>query len=618
MRERIQQGIGPDEPFIITMSNPDLETIFLRAEEVNPYTRKVTWNPNHLQLVQDLVGDPNNYVVMHHAAFDYEMLRVVGVKVRCHVHDTRVMAHVCDPSLPSYRLKTLCSSILDIDDDDQQVLVEDTRRARRLAKAKAWRLASERLHGKEPVHADYWMADPELVKTYALRDATRAMLLFQFFGDLLREDKKEGGRLGEIYRSEMKLFWVLRRMQKYGTTYLPEKGAELLEFYSRYMAKQKRRIRRMGFADLNCQSPKQMKEIFVEQRGYTTQRRTPTGQPKIDAEQLMAWARGSARGADVDGDGPDGDRLARAILEWKAGKKVLEYLDAYERFRCTRKKDRSAVVHPSYKQTGPITGRLSCSDPNLQQVASAETSRRHSQIRARQRECFGPRPGHLWYLPDYSQIEVWIFAFQAQGEVMCRALLSGHDFHLSTAQAAWGQRDDFEEFKKWWRQRAKMILFSKFYGGGIDKIAELIRCPREDAEQFNGDFENSMPEVPRYMRRLSNKVRREGELINLFGRRYPIDPNLAYRAVNYMIQGSAAEVIKRAMIRLDKLHPRIRLVGTLHDELFLEFPKRLESKQLVTDMRGIMQKDSKIVGLPVPLPVTFKRTESNWSEAEEI
>lgn len=582
----------------------------------------MTWDEEILDRVRDLVGNPDNSAVFWNAGFDYEMLRVVGVDVRCHVHDAKVMAHVCDPSLPSFGLKQVSSSVLQIPTDDRDELLEDTRRARREAKKKGWRLASERFHGKEPVMADCYMADRNLLETYIRRDAERTMFMFEFFAGLIREDQRKGGRLHEIYKNEMKLFWVLRRMQRYGTTYFPDKGAELKLFYTNYMEKQKRKMNRMGFGDLNCQSPKQMKEIFIDRKRYSPKRRTPSGAPKIDAEQLMAWARGSARSADVDGDGSDGDRLARAILEWKAGKKVLEYLDSYERFRCTRVRDHSAVVHPFYRQTGPVTGRLSCSDPNLQQVASAETSRRHSQIRARQRECFGPRPGHLWYMPDYSQIEVWIFAFQAQGDVMCKALLSGHDFHLSTAQAAWGDRDDFEKFKKWWRQRAKMILFSKFYGGGIDKIAELIRCSREEAEQFNSDFNQGMPEVLRYTKRLSNQVRRDGHLDNLFGRRYPIDPNLAYRSVNYMIQGSAAEVIKRAMIRIDRLtqkkYRRVRLVGTLHDELFIELPINHHSPDLVSDLKCAMQKDSKLVGLPVPLPVTFKLVKTNWSEAEEL
>src|SRR5690606_20948048 len=195
------------------------------------------------------------------------------------------------------------------------------------------------------------------------------------------------------------------------------------------------------------------------------------------------------------------------------------YLESYEHFLC-RRLDGSYFVHPAWDQAGARTGRFSCHDPNTQQIASAETSRRHANMRARQREAWGPRPGYIWYMPDYSQIEVWVFAFVANEKSMKRALLSGSDFHLSTARAAWGHRDDFctcgrwkeveqelrrnksfavswdiEKHKhkkgcliKWWRQRAKMILFSRLYGGGIGKVAFLIRCSLEEAENFVNDF----------------------------------------------------------------------------------------------------------------------------------
>jgi DNA polymerase-1 len=163
-----------------------------------------------------------------------------------------------------------------------------------------------------------------------------------------------------------------------------------------------------------------------------------------------------------------------------------------------------------------------------------------------------------------------------------------------------------------------MILFSKFYGGGLDKIAFLIRCDRKQAAEFVNDFDNRLPGVNRYIKRLSNKVRREGLLINLFGREYPIEPNFAYRGVNYMIQGSAAEVIKRAMIRIADIHPKLRMMGQLHDELFLELPERLHSKSLMREIQSAAQADSSKCGIPVPLPIGFKMTKTNWSEAKEV
>jgi len=247
-------------------------------------------------------------------------------------------------------------------------------------------------------------------------------------------------------------------------------------------------------------------------------------------------------------------------------------------------------------------------------------------------------------MPDYSQIEVWIFAFAAQEPSMMKALLDGADFHLSTAYAAWGDRPDFcscgarEEYEhwwedkklhqkfcllNWWRQRAKMILFSKLFGGGLGKIAELIRCPESQAREFVRDFETRLPGVRRYMDDLVTQVRKDGILVNLFGREYPIEPDRAYKAVNYMVQGSAAEVMKRAIVRVDRhlrlYYPGSCVVGTVHDELIAEIKRKHHSKQLMREIIELMQIDSHHVpNLPVPLPVGMKWTHSNWHMAQEI
>lgn len=618
-RLRKQQRLESDTPFAISVCHTNLKTDFFRGH-VDPKTRNVGWDRNdpNFVAIKDLCEDPSSVIVFHNAPFDISMLRRIDIQVRAKiVHDTLVMAHIANPTELVFGLKYLGARYLQISTEDEENLLIDVRQARRIAKSKGWKIAIPETHGRKPAAADMWLAKPELLERYSRQDVVRTMQLFLMYRDILNENELGGGRLNEIYKTEMKLMRVLLRMRRYGMTYLPRNAKKLKTFYSGYMNDQNKIMAKLGHPDLNCQSHKQLKEIFIVGKEYSTSAITHAGDHKIDAEQLMYWARGSSQGADVDGDGEDGDRLARAILEWKAGKKVTEYLEAYDYFQCDRI-DGSAVLHPFYRQAGPVTGRMSCSDPNLQQVASAETSRRHSQIRARQRECFGPRPGHIWYMPDYSQIEVWIFAFQSGDSVMCEALLGGHDFHLSTAKAAWGDRKDFEQYKKWWRQRAKMILFAKFYGGGIDKIAFLIRCMRSEASQFVQDFDQRLPGIPRYMKRLTNKVRREGILVNLFGREYPINPDLAYRAVNYMIQGTAAEVMKRAMIRIDKIHKNLRLMGTLHDEVFLELPNRLHSKSLMIEIQSAAQEDSANCGLPVPFPIGFKMTKTNWSEAEEV
>lgn len=616
---RRRLGMDPDRPYAFSFCNQEGDTDYFRAA-VDPATRSVDYSGCTAQLewLQRVVGDPRMTVIMHNAAFDVQMTRQIGIRWRCKIHDTKVMAYCLNPVDKPHSLKPLAAQYLGIPVDDERALHKETQRARLRARARGLSIANGVTHHKASVAADYWMSDAKSVERYARMDAYRTMAFYLAARPYLCSRK-----LWSLYCNEMEVVRTVMRMQAYGTTYLKDNARDLRAYYVQYRDEHKVEAAQLGYGKLNPNSAPQMRRVFVDSLGRKADNTTDSGEPKIDAEQLMKWARGSAMGHDVDGDAPDGCKLSRAILERKAAEKVLTYLDAYDFFE-DRRADGSRVVHPAWNSTGAVTGRFSCSSPNTMQVASEETSRRHSHVRAQQRRCFGPRPGHLWYMPDYSQIEVWIFAFVAKEPSMMDALLHGHDFHLSTAQAAWGDRPDFEELKKWWRQRAKMILFSKLYGGGVGKIASLIRCSTEEAWQFLVDFDEKLPGVRRYMDDLIDSVTRTGMLTNLFGRQYPISRNKAYRAVNYMVQGSAAEVMKRALVRLDKLCkiPRwkhVRLVGTVHDEAILELPIKVDSPELRAEVIRLMQVDSHYVpNLPRPLPVSMKLTYTNWSEAKEV
>lgn len=666
MRSRLAMGLAPDRPFMFQLANTDGEAVSWRGD-VDPKTRRVSYNkcgPEMRYLRREVLGNPNVRVVCHNLPFERRMTIQPDMNMswRCKIDDTRTMARVVNPTTEwqGYYLKLLAKKYLGIPDDDQKALKKALQSARLRAKKQGWTIATKASHGKTASMADLWLPELEaLVKDYGEMDPVRTIGLWMMYQQVLKENRDAGRLLYDVYNWERRILQTSMRMERSGMTYLSDAGLELKVHYSDYMVQQRKAMRKLGHADLNPQSNPQLKVILVDGLGRRTTAYTNAGlkkvkaglitekearrrYPKIDAEQLMAWARGSAQGADVDGDGPDGCKLSRALLEWKAGKKVIEYIDAYEFFGCERM-DGSITLHPSWDPSGARTGRYSCKDPNTQQIASAETSRRHSHIRARQREAFGPRPNYYWYMPDYSQIEVWVFAFAANEKAMMDALLSGQDFHLSTAGAAWGHRDDFctcgvdprwknrlprELHKKtclikWWRQRAKMILFSRLYGGGIGKVAFLIRCSMEEAAEFVDQFNANLPGVKRYMDRLVEEVRESGMLINLFGREYEIDRHKAYKAVNYMVQGSSAEIMKRSIVRVDNFlradYAGSYVVGTVHDELISEIYEGHHSAQLMSKIIKLMQVDShRIPNLQIPLPVGMKYTRTDWSHAKEV
>lgn len=601
-------GFYPSRPYAFSFSDSEFNTEYYRFH-VNPKTREVQYlvAREYLKKIRTLLEDPTVIKIGHNIGYDIRMCRHIDIEVKGEIHDTLIMAHVfTGGSLLSYGLKELGIKIADFPDDDERDLKEATRKARHEGKKLGWALATKELHGRDPIKADYWMAPDELCKKYATQDAQRTMLLFRAWYDRIMNDPN----LKRVYEREMALTRVVAKMENRGTRFLPEQAAKLRTFYENYRAQQLKVAEANGGKGLNFRSPTQMVKKFIDEKGYTGIYFTPKGNPKINGDTLKFWHE------------EKGDKLAGSILESKGASHMISgFLDPYERFK-VKENDRTWVLHPNYRQCGPITGRFSCGDPNLMQVASPTTGRRRTEITLRPREAFGPRAGYVWYLPDYSQIEVWVFSFLAKEQAMCEALLQGRDFHGAVAEKVWGKLPTFESDHSYFRKRAKLLMFCKLYGGGVNKVAYLTDSTPEEAEKFVAEFDTQLPGISTYMKRMTNKAEREGKIVNPLGRTYYIDPNFSYRAVNYMVQGTSADILKNAMIRINKLFetrwPDCHILLTLHDELVIEVPLKFHSKKLMREIITEMQRDSAEVGVPVPLPVGMKIAKKYWSDTIEI
>jgi hypothetical protein len=432
---------------------------------------------------------------------------------------------------------------------------------------------------------------------------------------------------------------------------------------------------------MNFNSPKQLAQKFYIEKGYdpyfteTFNEKLGHNNFKLGKDQLAIWGG-------TDDDGEYKDPLAKAILEHRAaGQSIKSFLNIYERFWYPKsgvgyyKRTRQAkkayrtfiqdvsvdtqvdvddgvittaerqqildhyvaqyalgvwILHPNYNQTGAVTGRMTCSDPNLQQVASATTGLRKADIPSRPRECFGPRPGCLWYLPDYSQVEVWAFAFLSGEPKMQEQLLAGKDFHNAVAQISFSRRTDYHERAKYYRKLAKLIMFGKLYGGGVGseqkpgRMTKLLQMPFWEAKEFIDGWEADFVEAKIFMKTMSRQAERDGEAWNVFGRRYRLERQWAYKVVNYLIQGGCADLLKLAMMRVDWMlrnryaDPRLGLLNTLHDELMIEVPYELHSRRLMKDIMWVMQMDSARLQVPVPLPVGMKVATKRWSHTQSV
>jgi len=257
------------------------------------------------------------------------------------------------------------------------------------------------------------------------------------------------------------------------------------------------------------------------------------------------------------------------------------------------------------------------------QVADTK-GRRSSEIQHKPREAFGPRDGHLWYLPDYSQIEVRLFAYLSADPVMIDLLHSGEDFHAQAATRAWGHEPDFKLEFDHYRKRAKILMFCLLYGGGYSKIMDALRATYEEAVGFKDTWDQQIPGMQKYINRIKNRAKRDGYIVNLYGRHHLFDdPRFSYKGVNYMIQGTAADIIKSAMNRIDQLildeWPKMRMLMTLHDEIILEVPYAYHSQELMRNIVDCMQWDSiHMLKLPRKLPIDFEIAPHRWAFTRKI
>jgi len=619
---------------------------------VDPTDRHVIPDPQEDKLIQDVLEDDQVVKIGHNIGYDKRLSKAyfkgrssnLGRRFLWagETHDTQVLAHVatCGDEL-TYALKPLAKRYSGYSDEDEKELERAVVVARKEAKKKGWLIAGGKKEvargdhvvfaGNKPAKADYWLAPPKLTKRYAVGDVERGMLIFLlWFPDIIHEPDA-----WKTYCREMQLFEVLRRMEERGTRVFPDRTSMLVTHYENYKREMRKRAdEHDGYnpfkpdQPLNFKSSKQMQAKFYGQKKYEITYNEKTGRPTIDKNVLARW------GATDPDTGHYRDPLAKAILEWGAANQtIVAFLNIYRQFWYpTDRKRRVYVLHPNYNQSGAVTGRMSCSDPNLQQVAAADTGLRRAEIEQRPRECFGPRPGCIWYMPDFSQVEVWLFAFLSGERQMQKLLLSGHDFHQGVADKSFIKRKDYQERRKYYRKLAKLIMFGKLYGGGIGteqkpgRMTKLLEMPFKETKEFIDSFEAQFRSVKRFMRSEQDKAAANGGATNAYGRRYVVERDWAYKIVNYLIQGTAADSLKTAIVRLDwmietrwaALDRRIGLLNNIHDELIIEVPYTLHSKRLQREIIYVMQMDSDMLGLPVPLPVEMKVAPRQWAFTDKV
>lgn len=652
----------PALPFVFVVSNSVLRHAYVQWP-VDPTTRNVR-AAGGFDFIRKVLLDETITKVFHHATYDILMLEFLGFGIKGPVFDTMIAMHVINPAEPSLGLKPLAEKYLDYPATDQDELLESVKRVRKEVQhdkrfdgpKKNWIIAGTPECREEGIEADYFTGDQSLIRTYAIGDVKRTAELYVNQLSHLDEDEENGGKLWEICNLEHELRPIVQRMRTRGIAIDKEKVAELQGFYQTEMERNKKIYEKKCGKDFNPRSQKQMVEYFFVQSGnepleYTNARcclcagkgcaacQFSGKNPKADKLLLGSLA--------FDAEGNPKDEIARALLNSKAaGHMLTSFVSVYEKLMTYEKSTGCWCLHPDIQQVGPVTGRLSCRKPNLMQLASDTSGRKQTDVPYRIREVPITRPGFRLIFPDYSQIEVWIFASLAQEETMLNLLCDGEDIHGGVAHRCWpdefdlrggeavkekmeagekvGKREKeiYTSYKRV-RNRGKLMEFLTIYGGGPKAAAGLIGCSVAEAASHLEHFYRALPGIKEYMNKTVATARKQGYIENSFGRVYPIEKDKAYRAVNYTVQGAAADVIKRAMVRVhkelnEKKDGAVEELVPIHDEIVCEVKEEYYSFDLLREVVSLMQEDYKKVGCPKPFPVGMKVSDTTWIDATPV
>ena len=437
---------------------------------------------------------------------------------------------------------------------------------------------------------------PSQVYEYAAEDADITLRLKNKLEPELKKFECEN----LFYNIEMPLMPVLAEMEMNGVCLDTESLKETSEILTKRMLDIEKRIYELAGEQFNIASPKQVGDILFEKLKIVEKaKKTKTGQ-YITSEEVLQQLKNK-------------HEIVADILEHRGLKKLLgTYIDALPSLI----NKRTGHIHTSFNQTITATGRLSSSDPNLQNIPIRGEDGKEI------RKAFVPEPGCLFFSADYSQIELRVMAHLSQDENMIRVFSEGKDLHAATAANIY--KKPIEEVTRDERTKSKRANFGIIYGITVFGLAERLDIPREEAKMLIDGYFATFPQVHDYMEKSKEIARQKGYVTTLFGRRrYLPDINshnatvrgFAERnAINAPIQGTAADIIKVAMINIFNRFKaegiKSKMILQVHDELnFSVLPEEKEKVEKI-----VLEEMQRAIDLKVPL-VADSGFGNNWLEA---
>ena len=524
-----------------------------------------------LDILRELLEDKSLTVIGQNLKYDINVLKKYSMIFKNRIEDTMLMSYVISSS-GKHDMDTLSSKFLDHKP-----------------------ISYESVAGKGKDQISF--ADVEISKAveYACEDADLTFLLYQKLSRLLKKDKK----LLKIYTEiEIKLMLIIADMEYIGVSLNNKELSKQSQNLAKRIDKIEKNIYKISGREFNISSPKQIQEIFYDELKLPILKKTPKGQPSTNEDVMSQLA--------------EDHELPNLVLSYR---NLLKLKNTYTDKLGNQVSDISNRLHTSYNQTITITGRLSSSSPNLQNIPIRTDDGKKI------RSAFIPREGYKLFSADYSQIELRIMAHLAKDPAMIESFLTGEDIHSSTARKVFNIKDEPSSDQ---RRAAKAINFGLIYGISAYGLAKQLKIDNVEAKGIIDTYFAKYKRVKEFMEELKELASKQEYVETMHGRKVFL-PNISHSnfqvrsaaertAINAPIQGTAADIIKIAMINIkewlirENIH-NVFMIMQVHDELVFEIEDsdihRYGDK--ISDLMGSAEK------LSVPLLVnTFSG--SNWQE----
>ncbi|WP_439828572.1 DNA polymerase I [Aeromonas enteropelogenes] len=524
--------------------------------------------------LKPLLEDPARLKVGQNLKYDRNVLLNHGIELQGIAYDTMLESYVLNSTASRHDMDSLARRYLNVET-----------------------ISFEEIAGKGVKQLTFNQIELEQAAPYAAEDADITLRLHQALWGKLAAEPGLAKVFSEI---ELPLLPVLARMERLGTTIEPKLLHQQSQEIEVRLAELEKQAHELAGQEFNLSSPKQLGEILFTKLGLPIIKKTPKGAPSTAEEVLAELA--------------ETYELPRLLMEHRGLAKLKStYTDKLPLMI----KPQTGRVHTSYHQAVAATGRLSSTDPNLQNIPV-----RNEQGR-RIRQAFIPCAGYKLVAADYSQIELRIMAHLSGDKGLLTAFAEGKDIHKATAAEVFGV--ELDAVTSDMRRSAKAINFGLIYGMSAFGLAKQLGIGRAEAQKYMDLYFERYPGVLEYMERTRQQAEAQGYVETLFGRRLYL-PDIKSRnaglrkaaeraAINAPMQGTAADIIKRAMINVDGWirgieDESIRMLMQVHDELVFE----IREEKLEEYIAIIKEKMSAAAELHVPL-VVEAGTGDNWDQA---